>query len=170
MKNRFLPLVLPMLAWGAMCVLGCAHTAATTTAAWPVGYVERSIFDTPDYAAFKAGLDTAKIDAQLASFIGEARDGVKVLVFFGGWCSDSKREVPRFLKVADAAGFPPGAIKFYALDRTKKSSDGLTDQFRIERVPTFIFMKEGSEIGRIVESPDVGMEQDMIAILVPRRD
>jgi thiol-disulfide isomerase/thioredoxin len=137
---------------------------------WPVGYVDRHLFDQPAYAAFRKGLDTATIDPQLASFIGEARDGAEVLVFFGGWCPDSKREVPRFLKIADAAKFPPRAIKFYALDRTKKSNDGLTDQFSIERVPTFIFLRGGGEIGRIVETPNVGMEQDMLAILAPRRD
>ena len=33
-----------------------------------------------------------------------ARGDVHVLVFLGTWCSDSKRDVPRFLRIADGQG------------------------------------------------------------------
>ena len=36
--------------------------------------------------------------------IRQANSGVRVLVFLGTWCGDSKREVPRFLRIVDAAG------------------------------------------------------------------
>ena len=67
-------------------------------------------------------------------------------MFLGAWCSDSRREVPRFLKIADLAGMDATRIKLYGLDRTKKSSDGLTDRYGIERVPTFIFLRGDKEV------------------------
>ncbi|MEK7671115.1 MAG: thioredoxin family protein, partial [Bacteroidota bacterium] len=87
------------------------------------------------------------------------------VVVLGTWCSDSKREVPRFLKIVDLSLIPPAQIQFYGVDRTKKSSDGVTDRYKIERVATFIFLKRGEEVGRIVESPKNSLEEDMLAIL-----
>ena len=36
---------------------------------------------------------------------------------------------------------------------------------RIELVPTIIFYKDGSEIGRIVETPVESMEKDLLKII-----
>jgi thiol-disulfide isomerase/thioredoxin len=85
------------------------------------------------------------------------------------WCGDSKRELPRFLKIADEAGFPPARITLYSLDRTKKSPDGMTARYGIEYVPTFIVLKDGAEVGRITESPKVSVEADLLTILAAAR-
>jgi thiol-disulfide isomerase/thioredoxin len=154
----------------ALAFAGCSTGPGATSESWPVGYVERSLLATPQFHAFQARYDTVRVQEDLTEFVGRVREGAEVLVFFGGWCPDSKRDVPHFLKIADRAGFPAGSIKFYSLDRTKKSPDGLTEQFGIQLVPTFIFMREGGEVGRIVESPKTTLEQDMLEILAPRRD
>jgi thiol-disulfide isomerase/thioredoxin len=91
--------------------------------------------------------------------------GTSFLVFFGTWCSDSRREVPHFLKIADDCGIDSSRIRLYGLDRSKKSRDGLTEKYHIDRVPTFIFLKDGDEIGRITEKPTGTLEADMLAIL-----
>ena len=90
--------------------------------------------------------------------------GISTIVFLGTWCPDSRRNVPHFLKVADEAGVSPDSIRLYCVDRSKKSDDGLTATYNIQRVPTFIFFKGGKEIGRIVESPELTIEQDMVRI------
>ncbi|HUI10032.1 MAG TPA: thioredoxin family protein [Bacteroidota bacterium] len=157
------PLLVSLLV--GLCVAGCAGTSRPVAEPSERGWVSREILDTPPYAAFKAGYDTATIMPALVSLISGAKEGVDVTVFFGGWCPDSKREVPRFLKLADEAGFPPSSIRLYALDRTKKSDDGMTDTFGITRVPTFVFMKEGRELGRITEFPSTTIEGDVVTIL-----
>ncbi|HXX65087.1 MAG TPA: thioredoxin family protein [Bacteroidota bacterium] len=129
------------------------------------GWVSRDIFQTPGYSAFKAGYDSATVAPQFTQMIGQLKQGIEVTVFFGAWCSDSKRQVPRFLRIADGAQMDPAHIHFYALDRTKKSSDGLTERFAIDRVPTFIFIKDGKEVGRITEEPKNTLEADMLTIL-----
>lgn len=94
-----------------------------------------------------------------------ARGDEHVLVFLGTWCSDSKRDVARFLRIADATGMQSTYYTLYALDRKKKSPDGLEQSYGIERVPTFIFLREKKEIGRIVESPRTTLEGDILQIL-----
>lgn len=92
-----------------------------------------------------------------------------ILVFMGTWCGDSKREVPRFIKILEAANFPMDNLKLVAVDRRKehykKSPTGEEWGLRIERVPTFIFLKNGKEANRIIESPISSLEKDIGAIV-----
>lgn len=158
------------LSWGVlMCCLlvgaGCASRLERRADPPERGWVDRSVFERPGYEEFRARFDTVQVDEQLAWLIGRGNSGVKVLVFYGAWCSDSKREVPHFLKIMDAARQDPASIRLYALDRTKTSADGLTARYRIERIPTFIFLREEEEIGRIVEKPSTSLEGDIAALL-----
>jgi thiol-disulfide isomerase/thioredoxin len=144
---------------------GCAGSVPPAPGGMDRGWVPREILDTPPYAAFHAGYDSATIVGEFVPLIRSVQSGIDVTIFFGGWCGDSKRQVPHFLKLADESGIPASRIRLYALDRTKKSDDGLTDKFRIERIPTFIFLKDGKEIGRITESPTTTLEGDVLTIL-----
>ena len=149
----------------AAILCGCGSGATVGHDAGEQGWVDRAVLDKPENEAFRTAYDTVRVQRDLVGLIRQADAGVDVIVFFGTWCSDSKRQVPHFLKVADTAGIPAARIRLYALDRTKKSDDGLTDTYEITRVPTFIFLRGGAEIGRITETPRAGMEADMIGIL-----
>ena len=92
---------------------------------------------------------------------------VEVLCFLGTWCSDSRREVPRMIRILQAAKLPPEKLRMVGLDRAKRSPDALEARYAIERVPTFIFLRDGKEIGRIVESPLGSLEKDMLGIIDP---
>ncbi len=140
---------------------GCAGPHAVHDAQDPVGRISREQCD----LAFQGAHDTVRIQTEFVEMIRQADSGVRVLVFLGTWCGDSKREVPRFLKIADAAGISMDRITLYALDRKKASPEGVESGYRIERVPTFIFLKKESEIGRIVESPRTTLEGDILTIL-----
>ncbi len=93
----------------------------------------------------------------------------EIKVFLGTWCRDSKREVPRFYKVLDAANFPEIQLKAIAVNRTdeayKQSPNHEEKGLNIHRVPTFIFYKDGKEINRIVESPKETLERDILKIV-----
>ncbi len=52
------------------------------------------------------------------------------------------------------------------LDREKKSGRNIEVGKNVHHVPTFIFLKNGTEIGRIVESPIESLEEDMFNILI----
>ena len=91
-----------------------------------------------------------------------------ITVVMGTWCGDSKLQVPHFYKIVDALGIPEKNITLICVDGDKKAENGLIDNLNIERVPTFIFSREGKELGRIIESPRKSLEQDMLAILTKK--
>lgn len=86
-----------------------------------------------------------------------AKDSIYVMVFGGTWCSDSKFLVPKFYGLAQAAGLPENHITFLGMDRAKTTLYGLEKTFNVTHVPTFIVLKDGKEIGRVVEYGKYGM-------------
>lgn len=86
-------------------------------------------------------------------------------VVFGTWCSDSRREVPRFLKILDLCGFPDKNLRLIAVDRNKKADDIDISDKEIALVPTFIIYKNNEEKGRIIETPEESLEKDLSNIL-----
>lgn len=95
--------------------------------------------------------------------------GVQIVVFMGTWCSDSQQEVPQFYQILDAMKFPESQLRVFAVHndpaQPKTTPGGEHKAFQIEYVPTFIFMRDGKELGRIVEYPKKSLEADMRAIL-----
>ena len=110
---------------------------------------------------FDKGFNIYKVDSEIVNRLNLS--GLKVEVVFGTWCGDSQREVPRFAKIAQTAGFEN--IKFVAVDRTKNAEGTNVKDLNIERVPTFIVFRDSVELGRIVESPKASLEMDLYNIL-----
>ncbi len=79
-----------------------------------------------------------------------------VLLVLGTWCPDSKREVPRYVATMAAAGIGDAMLTMVGVDRTKKDTEGLTEKWNITRVPTWVFFRDGKEIGRFVEKTPAG--------------
>lgn len=90
---------------------------------------------------------------------------VTIKIVLGTWCPDSRREVPRFLKISDIINFPSDKITYIGVDNTKLSPIGEYESLAIERVPTFIIYRNNIEAGRIIETPVSSLEQDMVNIL-----
>jgi hypothetical protein len=86
-------------------------------------------------------------------------------VFFGTWCGDSLREIPRLLRALEEVPEPyPFTIRWIGVDRTKVAA-GYTDGAAIELVPTFVVRRDGLEIGRVVESAPRGIERELADLL-----
>ncbi len=91
---------------------------------------------------------------------------VTIKGFMGTWCGDSQRDVPNFYKILDEADFNYKNLELIAVNRKKKAK-GLQSGFDISHVPTFIFYKNGKEIGRFVEHALEGstVKEDFLKIL-----
>ncbi|HOE04762.1 MAG TPA: thioredoxin family protein [Bacteroidales bacterium] len=89
------------------------------------------------------------------------------IIFLATWCSDSRREVPRFFKIVDMAKWCPDNFTLYCLDREKKLEGVDVASYNIEYVPTFIMVSvsTGEEQGRIIETPNESLEGDLLKIL-----
>lgn len=96
-------------------------------------------------------------------------DKISIEIFFGTWCGDSKREVPRFLKLLHAISFPEKNITLIGLgngDSLYKQSPQHEEAGKgIFRVPTFIIYRNGVEINRINEFPVLSLERDLLNII-----
>ncbi|CAN5322943.1 hypothetical protein BH09BAC1_BH09BAC1_19600 [soil metagenome] len=117
---------------------------------------------------FKNEYDSYKVSKKGVKDLKEV-DKVKdyrIVIVMGTWCSDSRREVPRFYKVIDALGFPQDKILLVFVDENKNDPSGLGKQFMIKYVPTFIFLDANSnELGRIVETPTKKLDTDWLKII-----
>lgn len=91
---------------------------------------------------------------------------IKIKGFMGTWCGDSKREIPNFYKILDEAEFDYKNLELVTVNRQKKAN-GLEKGFDVIRVPTFIFYRDGKEVGRFVEHAveDSTVEEDFLKIL-----
>jgi len=112
-----------------------------------------------------ANYENYNVKSEIIPELKKALEGVQITTFMGTWCGDSKRETPRFFKILDTAQFEEGRSGLITVDRTKKNPIEFTEGNNIIRVPTFIFKKNGKEIGRIVERPVESLEEDMLKIL-----
>ncbi len=93
---------------------------------------------------------------------------IRIEIFFGTWCGDSRREVPRFLKIMDQLAIPASKISLIATgsDSLYKQSPQHEEAGKgIFRVPVFIIYRTGVEINRINEFPVSSLENDLAAIL-----
>ncbi len=94
--------------------------------------------------------------------------GLAIEAYFGTWCGDSRRQVPRLLKLLDAAGFDEKRLTMVGLsDRAMefKHAPGRPELKRlVHRTPTVVVLRDGVEIGRIVETPFATLEADLLSI------
>ena len=89
-----------------------------------------------------------------------------ITVFFGTWCGDTHRELPRLIKVLDAAKFPEEKLTLIAVNRKIETPNGEDVPYNIRRVPTIIVKKYDKEMGRIIEMTQSGsIETDLLNII-----
>ena len=114
-----------------------------------------------EYSIFKKGYDNY-VPSELSAL---KDDDIKVVVFFGTWCHDSKRELPKALKIFNLIGINDENIELIAVDLNKKEPLGRAAKLNLVYTPTLIFFRESKEIGRIIEKPDISLEKDIELII-----
>lgn len=118
---------------------------------------------------FKPTYDSYLVDSFTCNFIRPLLAGKSITIFMGTWCGDSRREVPRVLKMLDCCGFPMNQLTLIMVSNTdsmyKKTPLHEEAGRNIVRVPTIIVEQKGAEIGRIIEFPVTSLEKDLLTIL-----
>ena len=91
---------------------------------------------------------------------------IKIKIFMGTWCHDSKREIPRLIKILDNLKFDQSNVEIIGLTKEKKGYFNDYSRYKITNTPTIIFYKNKKEVGRIIEKPKGTLESNMLSILV----
>jgi len=114
-----------------------------------------------EYPLFKFRYDNYEVTDQVNLFDLE---DISVVIMFGTWCHDSKREVPRMLRILDSAGVGTEQISLIGVDINKTEPKGREKLYNLRNTPTLILLKNGKEVGRIIERPNVSLEADLIGL------
>jgi thiol-disulfide isomerase/thioredoxin len=97
------------------------------------------------------------------------KDSVNFVVFGGTWCGDTKYILPKFFSLTDAAGFSQDRVTMIGVDRSKKTIQHLAEAFGVINVPTIIVMKNGKEVGRVVEYGKYGSYDKELAEILTKK-
>jgi thiol-disulfide isomerase/thioredoxin len=151
----------------------CKNSGSHTAERYPyedtvilVGTASLDSLNNPPFDAwYKPGLLSASPDLQKVEEFKPLLKEVEILAFIGTWCEDSQREVPKFVKILEAAGYPLDQVEVVMMSREKTTPQNYEEGLNITNVPTFIFYKNGQEMNRIVEFPIEDLESDMMKIL-----
>lgn len=103
----------------------------------------------------------------LAAFTAQ-KDSVYILAFGGTWCGDTKQILPQIITLTESAGWSPSHFTLLGVDRAKKTVNNLTEAFNVSYVPTFIVLKGGKEIGRVVEWGTTGRVDKELGAIVAK--
>lgn len=127
---------------------------------------ERCLAVIPEYRERKEAYEPDPAVLQMIAMSLRPEDRIEV--YLGTWCSDSQREVPKFLAILDQLRADFGVepeIRYVAVDRAKQEPSELIAGKDIELVATFIVYRDDQELGRIVETPQGLFEDDLLAIV-----
>lgn len=110
------------------------------------------------------------VDTATCNFIRPLLKDKKLTIFLGTWCGDSRREVPRIIKMLECCNFNFSNLTLIMVsndDSLYKQSPAHEEAGRnIVRVPTIIVEEHRREEGRIVEYPVSSLEKDLLSILL----
>jgi hypothetical protein len=125
---------------------------------------DTSFYKTWYYANFNAYSPNSEAVAGLK----KKGDSLQIIAFMGTWCEDSHFIIPRLFRLSDAAGLSKDKISLVGTDRGKKTLGYLSEAMGVTNVPTIIVMKNGKELGRVVEYGKSGMfDKDLAEIINP---
>jgi len=116
----------------------------------------KDIVSDSSFKWFAANQSGYKVNSLAVEALGKNADSVSILAFGGTWCHDTQYILPKFFNIIDAAKFPENHVTIIGLDEQKHSLGGLAEAMAVVNVPTFIILKNGKEIGRVVEYGKTG--------------
>lgn len=132
-------------------------------------HIKADLQQSPYKEWFDKNYNDYTIDAASVARIQPLIKDKQFEIFMGTWCGDSKREVPRMYKILENAGVRPAQIKLIMVDvhdsAYKQSPTHEERGKQIHRVPDLLVYDDKKEINRVVESPVVSLEKDLLAIL-----
>jgi len=117
---------------------------------------------------FVKNYEAYRVDSATADLLRPKLAGKQFRIFMGTWCGDSRREVPRIYKIFDYCGVERSSIQLImvsSVDSMYKQSPGHEERgLNIFRVPDLLVTDHKKEVGRIVESPVVSLEKDLLVL------
>jgi thiol-disulfide isomerase/thioredoxin len=120
----------------------------------------------PTFTWLKTRAEAYQPNDILIRYLHDNLRDYSLVVFLGTWCSDSHEIIPKLEKVLQLTGFPETRLRMYGVDREKTSKHDEEKRYRITLVPTIIILtNDGKEVGRITETINKSIEEDIASFL-----
>ncbi len=130
------------------------------------GTVNRSALQTGEFGQFFIEeYANYKPDQEILNKLDKDLFSCSMTIVLGTWCHDSEQQVPRMYKVLDKMDFNTSVIQIICVDKDKTGCDTDISNMDIQRVPTFIIYNGEKEVGRIIETPKLSLEEDLLNTL-----
>ncbi len=121
--------------------------------------LDQKLSEYPDYD------DNYQVDTISSDKLAQVKEATHLAVIVGTWCPDCHRDIPRLMGVLDSANNSAFTVSYIGVDKNKVDPQGESAAYDFTRLPTYIIMQQGEEIGRITERPQTTLEQDLVKIL-----
>ena len=153
-------------------ITSCSHNASTSEMAVEetltaeenmVGVISKNDLLSHE-ALFKKGYESFIVSEEDKLKISDWPSNLYIDIYFGTWCHDSEREVPKLLSILD--NNLDVNFKLIALDLNKDDPQKLALRNSINYTPTFVVFLGDKEIGRIIERPNQSLVDDITKIYV----
>ena len=115
------------------------------------------------YASYS--LDEKKLD-EISNILVDRN--IRIFSVIGTWCGDTKEQFPVFQKILDHLQLKNITIEYIGVNRDKLAGETDISALNILFVPTFIFYENFQEFGRIIETPEETMEEDILRIITKK--
>jgi len=111
--------------------------------------------------------EAAQLDTTVMYQIASQLDNsLRIDVYLAYWCKDSKNNLPPFIKIVEELGEERCEVHYFVVERkASREVKYFIDDLKVERIPTFIFYRDGEEIGRIIENPETSLAGDFLEII-----
>jgi thiol-disulfide isomerase/thioredoxin len=119
-----------------------------------------------DFGWYQQNLKYAKPNKEYVEIIKPRAYDFQIMIFLGTWCHDSQQILPKYFALLEAAEFPDHRMTLIACDRQKVAPANINRPLNVNNVPTLIVLKDGKEVGRIVEFGASGLVDKELAEIV----
>jgi tetratricopeptide (TPR) repeat protein len=106
---------------------------------------------------------------EIVNQLKKSIDKFSFKIVFGSWCGDSKRELPRMIKILRTVGVSENQLQLIGVSDSmavyKQAPNREEKGLHVYRVPTFIVYQKGKEVGRINEYAVETLERDLLKIV-----
>ena len=123
-----------------------------------VGQVSKEVLFKSE-PSFEKGFSSTLLSLQDKNLINNWPKNLHIDIYFGTWCHDSQREVPKILSVLQQN--TDLSYKLIGLDINKTDPQQLAKKYDVKYTPTFIVYIGEKEIGRIIERPEHSLVSDI---------
>lgn len=124
----------------------------------------KTLMNDSSFAWFYNGVNKYQPNDNMLNYIKDNRGKFNVIAIASTWDDDSRRLLPALYKILILAGSPEEQITTYGAD--EKLNAGAPGEYKAKKLPTFILVREGKEIGRISPELSETLEGEMAKILL----